>query len=192
MYSSIGSSSQTIGNSGCGPTSLAMVLSYYTRNNITPDTMADYAVSHGYRTSYEGTSWEIFNTIANEYNLEFMQTSSSSEALDWLQTKSDALIICSMGPGLWTRQGHFIVVWGEQEGEVFINDPASLQENRIRNSYNTMANQCRQFFCYNQNIPEAIIEAPVIEEKTLPEILRERLYLSQPTFNIERALMGEP
>ena len=40
MYSSIENKSQTIGSSGCGPTSAAMVVSSI-KGNITPDTMAE-------------------------------------------------------------------------------------------------------------------------------------------------------
>ena len=35
-YSITGSRSQTIGSSGCGPTSMAMVLNYYIDDTITP------------------------------------------------------------------------------------------------------------------------------------------------------------
>ena len=35
-YSVIGSQSQTIATSGCGPTSMAMVLNYYIDESITP------------------------------------------------------------------------------------------------------------------------------------------------------------
>jgi hypothetical protein len=35
-YSVIGSRSQTIATSGCGPTSMAMVLNYYVDSSITP------------------------------------------------------------------------------------------------------------------------------------------------------------
>ena len=35
-YSIVGSRSQTIATSGCGPTSMAMVLNYYIDDSITP------------------------------------------------------------------------------------------------------------------------------------------------------------
>lgn len=45
MYSSVGSNSQTIGSSGCGPTSAAMIVTA-TKGTITPDTMADLFVKY--------------------------------------------------------------------------------------------------------------------------------------------------
>ena len=66
--------------------------------------------------------------MANEYDLEFIQTASSVEALEWMNTQEDPLVICSMGPGLWTRQGHFIVLWNVENGIAYINDPASTSQ----------------------------------------------------------------
>ena len=48
MYSSVGNASQTIGSSGCGPTSAAMIVTAC-RGSITPDLMADLFVKHGFR-----------------------------------------------------------------------------------------------------------------------------------------------
>lgn len=50
MYSSVGNSSQTIGTSGCGPASAAMVVSSI-KGNITPDQMAEVYTKYGYRSS---------------------------------------------------------------------------------------------------------------------------------------------
>lgn len=54
MYSSVGDSSQTIGTSGCGPTSSAMVVSSI-KGTITPDTMASLYTQYGYRSANQGT-----------------------------------------------------------------------------------------------------------------------------------------
>ena len=127
-YTTTGSRSQTIATSGCGPTSMAMVLNYYVDDSITPIQTAIYAVENHHRTSGNGTSWGYFGEMANEYDLEFIQTASSVEALEWMNTQEDPLVICSMGPGLWTRQGHFIVLWNVENGIAYINDPASTSQ----------------------------------------------------------------
>jgi ABC-type bacteriocin/lantibiotic exporter with double-glycine peptidase domain len=150
LYSMTNNKSQTIATSGCGPTSMAMVLNYYIDDEITPLQTAEYALENNYRTYNDGTSWTYFGDVAEEYGLEFLQTASSSEALEWMETKEDPLIICSMGRGLWTRRGHFILLWHVENGVAHINDPASTRETRIKNSYSYMASQCKQFFCFNQ------------------------------------------
>ena len=88
--------------------------------------------------------------MAQEYDLEFLQTASSVEALEWMKTQEDPLVICSMGPGLWTSAGHFILLWDVEDGTAYINDPASTKTSRTENSYNYMASQCRQYFCFNK------------------------------------------
>lgn len=115
-------------------------------------------MNNGYRTYQNGTSWLYFETIANEYDLEFLQTSSSKEVLNWMNTKDDPLIICSMGPGLWTSNGHFIVLWKIENNMVYINDPASVAEERNKNSYNKLVSQCKQYFCFNKTKKKKIEE----------------------------------
>lgn len=149
-YSVIGSRSQTIATSGCGPTSMAMVLNYYVDESITPIQTSIFALENNHRTRYDGTSWAYFEDMANEYDLEFLQTASSVEALEWMNTQEDPLVICSMGPGLWTSAGHFILLWDVENGVAHINDPASTKQSRTENSYNYMASQCKQYFCFNK------------------------------------------
>ena len=149
-YSVIGSRSQTIATSGCGPTSMAMVLNYYVDESITPIQTSIFALENNHRTRYDGTSWAYFEDMANEYDLEFIQTASSVEALEWMNTQEDPLVICSMGPGLWTSAGHFILLWDVENGVAHINDPASTKQSRTENSYNYMASQCKQYFCFNK------------------------------------------
>ena len=153
-YSIVGSRSQTIATSGCGPTSMAMLLHYYVDDTITPLQTSAYALKNGYRTRYDGTSWGYFKHMANKYDLEFLQTASSVEALEWMKTKEDPLIICSMGPGLWTSYGHYILVWDIVDNQAFINDPASTKPERLQNSYKKLASQCKQYFCFNRDLPK--------------------------------------
>ena len=154
-YSIAKNKSQTIANSGCGPTTMAMVLNYYIDETITPLHTAMFALANKHRTREDGTSWLYFEDMANEYDLEFLQTASSTEALKWIKSKEDALVICSMKSGFWTRKGHFILLWDvNKKGVAYINDPATLEKSKSVNSYNFMASQCRQFFCFNKKQEE--------------------------------------
>lgn len=150
-YTSCSNSRQTIGNSGCGPTAMAMVIHYYADETITPIETAKYAVENGYRTYNSGTAHGFFGSMAKKYNIEYLDTYSSAEAFEWMKTKTDPLIICSMGPGLWTNNGHFILVWDiDENSNVYINDPASTQEYRIKNSFTNLTNSSKRYFCFDQ------------------------------------------
>ena len=68
LYTSVGDSSQTIGSSGCGPTSASMIVTA-TKGAITPDTMSDLFVQYGYRSANQGTYWSAFRAVADEFNI---------------------------------------------------------------------------------------------------------------------------
>jgi hypothetical protein len=96
-----------LSGSGCGPTCAAMVVATYCDPKITPVEMADWSVAHGYRTKTNGTAWGLFAGVAKEYGLTFLQTYGNSAALSCIQ--DGGIVVCIMGPGLWTSGGHFIL-----------------------------------------------------------------------------------
>ena len=75
MYSSIGNKSQTIGNSGCGPTSAAMIVSTI-KGSILPSKMGDLFVKYGYRSANAGTYWSSMKWTADVFNIGYKETSS--------------------------------------------------------------------------------------------------------------------
>lgn len=99
MYSSVGNSSQTIGTSGCGPTSAAMVVTAC-KGTITPDTMADLFVRYGYRSANSGTYWSAFRAVADEFNIGYTETTDIQRALQLLQNNNYVVVSC--GNGLFT------------------------------------------------------------------------------------------
>lgn len=120
MYSSVGDSSQTIGTSGCGPTSAAMIVTA-TRGAITPDQMGDLFVQYGYRSSNNGTYWSAFRAVADEFNIGYTETSDIQRALPLLQ--SNNYVVVSVGNGLFTTGGHFIVLTELNGDTITVYDP---------------------------------------------------------------------
>ena len=120
MYSSVGDRSQTIGKSGCGPTSASMVVTAI-KGTITPDTMSDLFVQHGYRSANNGTYWSAFRAIADEFNIGYTETSDIQQALQLLASKH--YVVASVGNGLFTTGGHFIVLVGVEGNTIKIYDP---------------------------------------------------------------------
>lgn len=102
-------SSQTIGNSGCGPTSMAMVVATFIDKNITPVEMCKLSVDNGYRTYSNGTSWSFFKFVFKKYPgfRKYVETSSIATVQSAL--KEGALAICSMNSNdnkFWTSGGY--------------------------------------------------------------------------------------
>ena len=120
MYSSVGDSSQTIGTSGCGPTSAAMVVSSI-KGNITPDTMANLYTQYGYRSANQGTYWSAFKWTADVFDIEYSECYKLDDAVAKL--KDNHYIIASCNQGLFTYGGHFIVLTGVEGDYIKVYDP---------------------------------------------------------------------
>lgn len=120
MYSSVNNSSQTIGSSGCGPTSAAMVVTAC-KGTITPNTMSDLFVKYGYRSANNGTYWSAFRAVADEFNIGYTETTDIQRALQLLQ--SNHYVVVSCGNGLFTTGGHFIVLTELNGNTITVYDP---------------------------------------------------------------------
>ena len=114
----------SIANSGCGFTSCAMVASYITKKNITPIEIVN-KFKDQYYVIGAGMSWGLVDAVAKEYNLgKATQTMDPQAVLTALSQGKP--VICSQKPGIFTDQGHIIVLRGvDEKGNVWVNDPAS-------------------------------------------------------------------
>lgn len=112
----------TITKCGCAPTCLAMVMSYLRGKTILPSDIVDFT-GNKYYVNGVGSSWDIFPAVAIHYQVSCSNLGmSESEVIDAL--KNGRPVIASMGPGTFTKGGHFIVLRGvTAEGKVLVNDP---------------------------------------------------------------------
>lgn len=139
--------SQNIGNSGCGPTSMADIVATWWDKTITPVEMAALAVKQGYRTTNSGTAWGFFKYVAQQYKASnFVQTSSYATAE--AAVSNGALVVCSVGPGVWTSGGHYICWWKVDSTYVYINDPASSSSSRAKSKKSNLKSQGKQYFIF--------------------------------------------
>lgn len=120
MYSSVGNSTQTIGTSGCGPTSSAMVVSSI-KGNITPNEMANLYMQYGYRSANQGTYWSAFKWTADVFDIGYSECYKLDDAVAKL--KDNHYIIASCNQGLFTYGGHFIVLIGVEGDYIKVYDP---------------------------------------------------------------------
>lgn len=120
MYSSVGNISQTIGTSGCGPTSASMIVTAI-KGTITPPEMGDLFVQYGYRSSNNGTYWSAFRWVADVFDIGYQECSSLDTAVNLVRDNN--YVVCSVGNGLFTTGGHFIVIVGIEGDTLKIYDP---------------------------------------------------------------------
>lgn len=129
LYTSTGNKSQTMASSACGPTAAAMIVSS-SKGAILPTTMANLFVDNGYRTANNGTAWVCWPFVADYFGFdEYYTTTSDSKMLSYLKTDknkdgvADYFVVASVGSGLWTTGGHYIVLVGDDEGVIRVYDP---------------------------------------------------------------------
>ena len=164
-YSSTGNISQTIGTSGCGPTSAAMVVSSI-KGNITPDSMANLYVNYGYRSANQGTYWSAFKWTADVFNIGYSECYKLDDAVAKL--KDNHYIIASCNQGLFTYGGHFIVLTGVEGDYIKVYDPylysgkfstssrigkAEVKGNTVYVSIDNFRNYAnyQKFFCFKND-----------------------------------------
>jgi len=146
MFSNHNDPGQTIGTSGCGATSFAMLLAVFIDPGISPPIVAGVILNNGYRTDNDGVDWSFYQFASQYYGLRYENTVSTDEVIEAL--KKGALVVASMGPGYFTRIGHYVLLWGLNEAsqEILVNDPNS--ETRVAASYNTFREQACNYFIF--------------------------------------------
>lgn len=140
--------SGTISSSGCGPTSMAMVLKSYGQN-VTPVDTAAWSQKHGYRVEGSGTSWNYFDAIGKEAGLTTKQFTGIDTAKQFIS--SGIPVIGSMKPGDFTKGGHFIVFSGLKGNTLNVNDPASKERTGKTWDANAALKQAKQFWAIDKN-----------------------------------------
>lgn len=143
---------KTLGSAGCGPTAAAMVIATLKDKNVTPVTAAEWSMAHGYKALNQGTYYTYFVPQMSAYGIEcrrlntsnlYGKTSSAAHTEALTALKNGNWVIACMGKGNWTTSGHFILLYGYENGYVYINDPASTKATRVKNTWNLFARQVK-------------------------------------------------
>ncbi len=150
--------SDAMGITGCGPTALSMVTMYLLQDKkYTPDWMAEFATNEGYMVAGNGTSWDLMYDGAVKLGLNV-----SILALDENQIAGAVMngmpVICIMGPGDFTTEGHFIVITGYegelidglyQNGRFIVNDPNCKEKSKLKWDFGRLVNQIGNVWAYS-------------------------------------------
>lgn len=120
-----GNSGYNVKGNGCGPTSLAMILTSLTGKNITPSQIVKYASNKGYYSSNDGTlNRSYFTELGNQYGFDVVSVTSKAKHKEMLS--KGYIGINHHTKGYWTNGGHFTVAAGiDSSGRLLVNDPGS-------------------------------------------------------------------
>lgn len=121
-------SSGSIGESGCGPTALAIAVSTLKGEEILPTEVASWASENGYRIAGSGSLHSLIPDGARHYGLQVQSVSGTGEIRGALQ--SGGLVVALMGKGDFTSSGHFIVLRDiTKSGKILVADPQTSENN---------------------------------------------------------------
>jgi uncharacterized protein YvpB len=117
--------SGTIFECGCGPTSMAMIISTLTARKINPEEMAKWASDNNYQQSGCGSSWfwEQENTQTT-YGITTTAIASPQQMIDAL--KAGKLVIISVGHfplPTSSDKGHISIIRKYSGGNFYFADP---------------------------------------------------------------------
>ena len=116
-----------IGGYGCGPTSMAIVVSSLAGETVDPVRMAQWACENGYWCKGSGSYHALIPGAAENWGLA-VSGCSPSEPQRILDALADGkLVVAIMSKGHFTSGGHFIVLRGVKDGKILVADPASYK-----------------------------------------------------------------
>lgn len=139
-----------IGLDGCGPTCLSMVLVGLTgKTDWNPEKVARFSERNGYLDeSSDSTRWTLMSEGAEKLGLKSSEIPLSEDRMaDELSAGHP--IICILGPGDFTTDGHFIVLTSYRNGSFTVRDPFSKAHSAKQWSYRVLKPQIRDLWAYS-------------------------------------------
>ena len=144
----------TIGSAGCGPSCAAMVISTLTGKTVTPMDTCAWSIQHGYKALNQGTYYSYFRPQMAAYGIDCKQLLGSrilnqpqhpihEQVKQYLA--EGYYVIALMGPGTWTKGGHFVLLWAWDD-KVRICDPASTRAERLNGDPDTFRREVRMYW----------------------------------------------
>ena len=137
-----------MGLTGCGPTCLSMVAIHLLQNEkYTPIYVAEYSMHNGFYFDGNGTAWELMTEAARAFGLDVKEVPLDENVVKNYLAEGNP-IICVVGPGDFTDQGHFLVFTGLENGHIMINDPNSVERSEQSWVFDDIKGQIKNMWVY--------------------------------------------
>lgn len=137
-----------LGCTGCGPTCLSMVAIYHTKNKLyTPLYIARYAQQMRYYTIGLGTAWDLFYNGCKAFGLISYEIPVKYEHICEALNHNHPVIL-SMGEGIFSNSGHFVVLTGHKNGNFSIHDPNSIKRSECLWNFDQIKDQIMNAWAY--------------------------------------------
>lgn len=135
--------------SGCGPTCLSMVVSGLTGDwSVTPAKVAAYGSENGFVDEDNNTYWRFMEEAPANWNISAREIPLVEQQVA-AELQAGHPVICSVGPGDFTDNGHFIVLTGYNNGALTINDPFSQKNSSRTWTFSEIQDQIAAMWVYS-------------------------------------------
>ena len=129
---------------GCGPTTLASLVSSFFDPQMTPDKMADWAYENGYWASKNGSYHTIISEGLSSLGFQVKGLSTPSKETITSSLKSGHILVALMGKGHFTEEGHFILILDvDNDGTLHIADVNSYENTKKTWKISTILNELK-------------------------------------------------
>lgn len=132
-----------IHQSGCGPTAMAVCISSLTEKWVTPLDTAIWAFDNGYY-NVSGAVHEMIPALAKEYQLNCTGLGTDIKNIR-KALKAKHPVVALMGPGYFTKKGHFIVLVGiDDKDQVTVADVGSRKRSEYKYPLTDVVKQTKE------------------------------------------------
>jgi hypothetical protein len=120
---------KSVATSGCGAVCIAMAAAALVDSQETPGTLFQWAYDNGMYYG-DGLGHEAMSQLAARAGLKGVWLDNRPELI--LQALwSGRPVAAHMGPGTFTKDGHYILLWGVDDGGLIqVNDPYSAERSQ--------------------------------------------------------------
>jgi len=117
---------KSVATSGCGAACIAMAAAALADSGETPGTLFQWAYDNGLYYG-DGLGHEAMSRLAAHAGLRGEWLDNQPELI-LAALRSGHLVAAHMGPGTFTKDGHYILLWGvDGDGLIRVNDPGSAE-----------------------------------------------------------------
>ncbi len=125
---------KTIGSSGCGFTSMAMIAAFMTGKNINPATIG--SMFKNFYTPGKGAQHSLFPAVAQHYGFQCKTMGLDAVSIAQQLQQGHPVLVSFKGDGYYTSGGHLCVITGvDKNGDFIVNDPNSNNQKKYGNVY---------------------------------------------------------
>ncbi len=129
---------RTIESSGCGPTSMAMIISTLTKQTVTPKDVVTWGPQ--FYIPGAGSSHTLFTSAANHWGLK-AQPILGEAAVKQVLSIGGLVVSGGKGSYPYTSGGHIIVIRGvTSDGKFLVGNPLPLAADQGKSSSDTLKN----------------------------------------------------